>query len=53
MSKFLKVKCKCGNLEIVFGNASTAVKCRVCNSALTEPGGSRATVINGKIVKVL
>ncbi|HII53909.1 30S ribosomal protein S27e [Candidatus Micrarchaeota archaeon CG08_land_8_20_14_0_20_49_17] len=53
MSKFLRIKCKCGNIQTIFGNASTLVKCLVCNTALTKAGGSRAEIINGKVIKVL
>ena len=52
MSKFLRVKCDCGNEQNLFGNSSTTVRCLVCNRVLAEPSGSRAKV-HGKIVKVL
>jgi small subunit ribosomal protein S27e len=52
MSKFLRVKCECGNEQNIFGNSSTAVRCLVCNRVLAEPMGSRAKV-HGKIVRVL
>lgn len=52
MSKFLRVKCTCGNEQNIFGNASSAVKCVVCNKTLAEPTGSRAKVY-GKVVKVM
>jgi len=39
-SKFLLVKCHdCGNEQIVFGNASTVVRCNVCDGILAEPTG--------------
>ena len=52
MSRFLRVKCECGNEQNVFGNATTKVHCLVCKKLLAEPGGSRA-VVHGKILKVL
>jgi small subunit ribosomal protein S27e len=52
MSKFLRVRCECGNEQNIFGNASMAARCLVCNRVLTEPSGSRAKV-HGKIIKVL
>ena len=43
-SKFLKLKCKCGAEQIVFGNASRETKCLSCNAPLTKPTASRAMV---------
>lgn len=51
-SKFLKVKCKCGNEQVVFSHASTRVTCLVCNTVLAEPQGGKAKIL-AKIVKVL
>ncbi len=52
-SKFIKVKCpKCQNEQIIFGNASTEVKCLICENILTEPQGGKAK-IKGKIIEVL
>ncbi len=52
-SRFVKVKCNdCSKEQIVFGKASTIVKCLNCGSVLVEPRGSKAK-INAKIVKVL
>jgi len=53
MSKFLRIKCECGNEQNVFGSASTEVKCISCSSVLARPTGSRAEIVHGKIVKVL
>ena len=52
MSRFLRVKCECGNEQNVFGNASSIVKCQMCKKVLAEPHGSRA-VVYGKILGVL
>jgi small subunit ribosomal protein S27e len=52
MSRFLRVRCECGNEQNIFGNSSTFVRCLVCNRVLAEPSGSRAKV-HGKITKVL
>ncbi len=44
-SRFLRVKCNgCGNEQVVFGCASTAVKCVVCERTLVEPQGGKASV---------
>jgi len=51
-SKFLRVKCKCGNEQIIFGNAASVVKCLVCNAELGRPTGSRFE-LHAKAVQVL
>ena len=52
-SKFLRVKCSdCGNEQIVFGSATTVVKCNVCDHILAEPTGGRAE-IHGEVVDVV
>ena len=54
MSKFLRVKCKCGNEQNVFGNASAKVACLVCSEVIAMPSGSRVVVAEGcKVIKVL
>ncbi|MFH1285286.1 MAG: 30S ribosomal protein S27e [Candidatus Micrarchaeota archaeon] len=52
MSRFLRVKCECGNEQNVFGDATSEVFCLVCKKKLAEPTGSRAQIF-GKVVKVL
>lgn len=52
MSRFLRLKCECGNEQNVFGNATSPVKCAMCSKVIAEPTGSRAKV-NAKIIKVL
>jgi len=51
-SKYLKVKCECGNEQNVFGNSAAKVTCLMCDKLLAEPTGGRARVY-GKILKVL
>ncbi len=42
-SRFVKVKCqKCKNSQIIFGNASTRVRCLECDSILAEPSSGKA-----------
>ncbi|MCX8197224.1 MAG: 30S ribosomal protein S27e [Candidatus Micrarchaeota archaeon] len=54
MSKFLRVKCACGNEQNIFGNAATVVKCLVCSATLATPTGSRVKLADGaKVIKVL
>jgi len=52
-SRFLKVKClDCGNEQIIFGCASTQVKCLICSKVLAVPKGSK-TEVKTKILAVL
>ncbi len=52
-SKFLKVRCpKCNNEQIIFGNASSEVKCLVCGKELAMPKGGKATV-KARVLEVL
>jgi small subunit ribosomal protein S27e len=53
MSKFIRIKCECGNEQNIFGNATGKVKCLVCGAELTESSGSRVRVKHGKVVKVM
>jgi len=44
-SKFIKVICsKCKNEQIIFGNATTHVKCLICDTPLAEPAGGKAKI---------
>ncbi|MCD6274742.1 MAG: 30S ribosomal protein S27e [Candidatus Aenigmarchaeota archaeon] len=45
LSKFLKVRCSCGNEQIVFNKASTAVKCLKCKKLLAKPTGGKAEIL--------
>jgi len=51
-SKFIMVHCKCEAEQVVFGNASTQVKCLNCGAVLAAPTGGKAN-IKTKILKVL
>lgn len=54
-SRFVKVRCpKCKNEQIIFGKASTGVKCLVCEEPLAEPTGGK-TRLNpqSRILEVL
>lgn len=54
MAKFLKVKCKCGNEQVLFECASKTVKCRVCGEVLAEPQGGKSTIVGeAKVVEEL
>lgn len=52
-SKFVKVRCpKCKNEQIIFGKATSEVKCLICSSILAEPSGGKAK-IKAKVIEVL
>lgn len=52
-SKFIKVRCaKCKNEQIIFGKASSNVKCLVCGKVLAEPTGGKSRV-KSRILEVL
>ncbi len=42
--KFLKVRCKCKNEQVIFGKPSTVVKCLVCGEVLAKPTGGKASI---------
>ena len=52
-SKFIKIRCpKCKNEQIIFGKASTMVKCLVCDKNVAEPTGGKSRV-KARILDVL
>ena len=52
-SKFVKVRCpKCKNEQIMFGKASTEVKCLVCGKVIADPTGGKSK-IKARILEVL
>lgn len=52
-SRFIKVRCpKCKNEQIIFGRASSVVKCLVCGKILGEPKGGK-TKVKSRILEVL
>jgi len=52
-SRFVKVRCqKCKNEQIIFGKASSKVKCIVCETIMSEPSGGKSK-IKARIVEIL
>lgn len=52
-SRFIKIRCKkCKNEQIIFGKASSEVKCLVCDSILASPSGGK-TKIKARVLEVL
>ncbi len=51
--KFIKVRCsKCKGTQVVFGKASTKVRCLECNTVVAIPAGGNAK-IRAKVEEVL
>jgi ribosomal protein S27E len=50
MSRFLRVKCKCGSEHKVFSSPAIQVHCLKCKEILVLPSAGRGTIL-GKIVK--
>ncbi|MFH1752521.1 MAG: hypothetical protein ABH821_06325 [archaeon] len=51
-TSFIKVKCSsCGNVQTIFSNPSTKVKCLVCDHSLGESTSSKIK-LNSKVLKV-
>jgi len=52
-SRFVRVKCsKCKNSQIIFGKASTKVKCNECDGIIALPSGGNAK-IRARVEEVL
>ncbi|MBS3073275.1 30S ribosomal protein S27e [Candidatus Pacearchaeota archaeon] len=52
-SKFLKIKCpKCNFEQVMFGKATTIVKCLGCGNSLSKPSASKSK-LKAKVIEVL
>ena len=52
-SKFIKVRCaKCKNEQIIFGNASSVIKCLVCDKEMAYPTGGKSR-ISARVLEIL
>ena len=49
---YLKVRCKCGNEQIMFSHITSVLNCTECKEPLAHPTGGRA-VIHGEVVEDL
>ena len=45
MAKYLKVKCECGNEQIVYECVTKTVKCKVCGKDLAASTGGKAIIV--------
>ena len=43
--KFIKVRCKCKNEQIIFGKVATEIHCLVCGELLAKPTGGKTEFI--------
>jgi ribosomal protein S27E len=51
--KFIRIKCsKCKNSQVIFGRASTKVRCTECNGIVALPSGGNAK-IRARVEEVL
>ena len=52
-SKFYKVKCECGNEQIIFSDAKSEIRCLVSDDVLATPTGGRIKIVekNAKIIQ--
>lgn len=51
-SKFIRLKCGCGNEQNVFGSGSSKIRCLVCNADLAIPTGGRIRLADEKVKMV-
>lgn len=52
-SKFVRVRCqKCKNEQIIFGKASSKVKCIACGTIIADPSGGKSK-IKARILEIL
>lgn len=51
VNDFVKIKCECGNEQVTFTKASTAVICNGCGKTLVKPEGGKAK-IDAEVVEV-
>jgi len=52
-SKFVRVSCpKCSNEQVIFGKATSNVRCLKCKTQLTKSSGGKAKV-RAKVLEVL
>ena len=52
MSKYMKVKCKCGTECVIFSHTTHKIECSGCNEVIAEPQGGKANVL-AKIIEEL
>ncbi len=50
-SKFIKVRCECGNEQVIFSHVATKVLCIVCEKPIAYPKGGKAKIVAEIIAK--
>jgi small subunit ribosomal protein S27e len=48
----MKVKCKCGNEQVVFSHLTSVLMCSACKEPLAHPSGGKA-IVHGDVVEEL
>lgn len=53
-SKFLRVRCKCKNEQVIFSKAATPqIKCLICGETLAKSTGGKIKIINAQLLEKL
>lgn len=50
--KFVKIRCKCKNEQVVFNRCATEIHCLVCGELLATPSGGKTKFV-AKAIEVL
>ena len=50
--KFVKVRCKCKNEQIIFGKCASEINCLVCGKPLSLPTGGKSK-IEAQVIEIL
>jgi len=50
--KFIKVRCKCKNEQIIFGKCSSEINCLVCGKPLATASGGKSK-IEAQVIEIL
>ena len=50
--KFIKVRCKCKNEQIIFGKCASELNCLVCGKPLAKSTGGKSN-IEAQVIEVL
>jgi small subunit ribosomal protein S27e len=51
-SKFLKVKCECGEERVVFNKSAHKLVCKKCEKTLLKPTGGKS-IVTSKVMETM
>ncbi len=51
-SKFLKVKCECGEERVVFNKSAHKIICKKCEKTLLKPTGGKS-IVTSKVLETM